>query len=271
MLVDRPFASGPAWRTAGGRHGGASPRGEQVLEKWPEVRPASFLPCPAFMMTTTSWNELRRRAREDGLGSLADVELVALLLASPSDALGCAQRLLDETGGLAALDRAGAGMLGQIEGLGAASVSRLLASVELGRRVRVRAARTPRRLATPSAVAALVVPRIDPPEQEHMWVVSLDGRSGLRGCRRVAQGGHHGCAVSAREILRAALGDAASGFVLVHNHPSGDPQPSPEDVAVTRAVDEAARVVGVPLLDHVVVTASGDHVSLLDLGVVGSR
>ena len=100
-----------------------------------------------------------------------------------------------------------------------------------------------------------------------MWVLSLDGRNRLRGERRVAQGGLHGCAVAARDILRAALTDAASAFVLVHNHPSGDPRPSPEDVAMTAAVARAATVVGVPLVDHVVVS-DGRHASMLELGVL---
>jgi DNA repair protein RadC len=74
--------------------------------------------------------------------------------------------------------------------------------------------------------------------------------------------------VTAREILRCALGDAASAIVLAHNHPSGDPTPSDEDAAMTRAVARAAEVVGVPVLDHVVVTASGEYVSLLERGLL---
>jgi len=84
----------------------------------------------------------------------------------------------------------------------------------------------------------------------------------------VAQGGLHGCSVTARDILRGALVQAASALVLVHNHPSGDPRPSPEDVAMTRTVVEAAEVVGTPLVDHVIVSASGNYASMLDLGLL---
>src|SRR5262249_48282426 len=103
---------------------------------------------------------------------------------------------------------------------------------------------------------------------EQMWIFGLDGRNGLRTVRRVAEGGLHGCSVSARDILRAALTDAASAIVLVHNHPSGDPAPSSEDIAMTRAVELAAAAVGVPLVDHVIVTSDGRHASLLDLGLM---
>jgi DNA repair protein RadC len=117
-------------------------------------------------------------------------------------------------------------------------------------------------------VAAAFAPRIGQLEHEQMWVVSLDGRSRLRGMRCVAQGGEHGCTVTARDILRVAMADAALGIVLVHNHPSGEPSPSNEDVSMTRAVAKAAEIVGTPLLDHVIVTSSGAYASLLDLGLL---
>jgi DNA repair protein RadC len=101
-----------------------------------------------------------------------------------------------------------------------------------------------------------------------MWLLALDGQNGLRSMRRIAQGGLHGCCVSARDILRAGLVEAASAIVLVHNHPSRDPTPSPEDVAMTRVVVDAGEVVGLPLVDHVVVAGSR-HASMLDLGLLG--
>lgn len=99
-------------------------------------------------------------------------------------------------------------------------------------------------------------------------MVAVDGRSGVRGVRKLSQGGRHGLVITAREVLSAALSEAASAFLLVHNHPSGSPEPSREDVAMTHAVAAAADVVGVPLLDHVIVTASGAYSSLLDEGLL---
>ncbi|WP_437314689.1 JAB domain-containing protein [Sorangium sp. So ce385] len=84
----------------------------------------------------------------------------------------------------------------------------------------------------------------------------------------VAQGGLHGCSVTAKDILRAALSDAASALVLVHNHPSGDSAPSPEDVAMTDAVAAAGEVIGVPLVDHVILAPDGHYSSLHDLGMI---
>jgi DNA repair protein RadC len=97
----------------------------------------------------------------------------------------------------------------------------------------------------------------------------LDGYQSLRAARRVAVGGLHGLSVRPRDPLRLALRDGGSAFVLVHNHPSGDPTPSTEDLRFTRELAAAAEVVGVPLLDHVIV-ARGGYVSLLDRGLLAS-
>jgi DNA repair protein RadC len=99
-------------------------------------------------------------------------------------------------------------------------------------------------------------------------VLALDGRHGLRAARRVASGGIHGLHVTARDPLRIALREAASAFVLVHNHPSGDPTPSDEDLAFTRVVVEGAAAIGTPMLDHVVV-ARRRATSMLDAGLLG--
>jgi DNA repair protein RadC len=97
---------------------------------------------------------------------------------------------------------------------------------------------------------------------EELWLLALDGQLRMRSARRLAQGGSFGLALKVSDVLRAALECAASGFVLVHNHPSGSLEPSPEDLAFTQRVSEAAAVIGLPLLDHVIVTFGG-YVSII--------
>jgi DNA repair protein RadC len=109
--------------------------------------------------------------------------------------------------------------------------------------------------------------RLSELDHEQVWVLALDGRNNLRAARRIAEGGLHGCSVETRDVLRAVVRDAASAFVLVHNHPSGDPSPSHEDVELTTTLVRAAQVIGTPLLDHVIV-AGRTHASLYDLGIV---
>ena len=181
-----------------------------------------------------------------------------------------ASGLLERFGGIEGLSRLGPTALADQPGLGLAKALRLAASLELGCRSFERAARPHKPLRTPEAVASWFTSRIGRLKHEEMWVLALDGRYGLRGARRVAQGGLHGCSVAARDILRVALADAASAMILIHNHPSGDPTPSIEDLAMTRAVVAAAAIVGMPLIDHVIVTGSGAYVSLRDLGALAS-
>jgi len=133
----------------------------------------------------------------------------------------------------------------------------LAAAFELGRRAEIARRGARPRLASPADVAAWAGPRIATLEHEELWMLALDGRGHLRAARCVAKGGLHGAAVRAADPLRAALRVHASAFVLVHNHPSGDPTPSREDVHLTAQVAAAAAVVGVALLDHVVVARDG--------------
>jgi DNA repair protein RadC len=133
----------------------------------------------------------------------------------------------------------------------------IAAAFELGRRVEIERAKLPDKLAGASDVAAWATPRLAALAHEELWMLGLDGRGALRAARCVAKGGLHGAGVRAADPLRAALRVDASGFVLVHNHPSGDPTPSKEDVVLTEQVGNAAAAVGLALLDHVVVARGG--------------
>ncbi len=218
-------------------------------------------------MVATSTPGPRERLADAGIDVLGDVELLALLLGTgwATESVNVlAQRLLEEHGGLVGLARAGAGELSARRGVGLAKGARIAAAVELGRRVvSSRKETLELRLPDASAVSAWAEPRLGSLDHEELWVLALDGQNRLRAARRVASGGLHGMFVAPRDPLRAALREGASGLVLVHNHPSGDPTPSSEDIRFTTAVAEAAQVVATPLLDHVIV-AGARFVSLLE-------
>jgi DNA repair protein RadC len=137
-----------------------------------------------------------------------------------------------------------------------ACARRIAAAFELGRRV-AQDTVAPRAITSSADVAAWASARLSGLDHEELWMLALDGRSRLRAVRCVAKGGLHGMGVRPADPLRLALRAAASGFVLVHNHPSGDPAPSAEDIAFTRRVASAAVIVGTPMLDHVVVARDG--------------
>jgi DNA repair protein RadC len=195
--------------------------------------------------------------------------LIAALVASgPHDARRAAAAsevagaLLRDLGGFAGLSRA---TVEEIEAqLSAGPPSRrtrdcavrVAAAFELGRRAATDSVAPPM-VANSADVAAWASSRLSGIDHEELWILAVDGRSRLRAVRCVAKGGLHGLGVRAADPIRFALRAAASGFVLVHNHPSGDPTPSAEDIEFTHRVAAAAAIVGTPLLDHVVVARGG--------------
>lgn len=214
---------------------------------------------------------LRERALVAGVDTLSDAELLAVVLGTGTpgeSASAVAVSLLDSLGGLSAMLRLGPHLLAERRGVGPAKAMRVVAALELGRRAVRDCLGEQRHLIDGfDAVAAWARDRLAALDHEEVWMLMLDGRNGLRAARRVGQGGLHGCALTPRDVLGPALREAASAIVVVHNHPSGDPEPSPEDVSMTRAVAAACDVVGVPLLDHVVV-AKGGATSLLERGAL---
>lgn len=203
----------------------------------------------------------RERALAHGIETLPDADLLALLLGTGSAGESVtllAVHLLEAEAGLLGLSRLSPHGLVQRRGLGPVKAVRLAAAFELGRRAHLLglglSAFSVRSYAD---VVEWARPRLATLEHEEVWLLALDAHNGVKSTRRVAQGGLHGCALTTRDVLTPALRDAASAIVLVHNHPSGDPAPSPEDLAMTRAVAAACEVVGVPLVDHVVVARGG--------------
>jgi len=213
----------------------------------------------------------RERAREIGIEGLGDADLVALLLGTGTvraPVQTVAGDLVASSGGLLGLARAGVGELADLRGLGFAKAARIAAAIELGKRCACAALEARGQAMEGSdSVNAWARPRLAGLEHEELWILAVDGRNHLRGARRVALGGLHGMHVSARDPLRAALREGASAFVLVHNHPSGDPTPSYDDLEFTRAVLAGAEAIATPLIDHVVVARNG-HVSMLERGIL---
>lgn len=215
--------------------------------------------------------DLRERALWSGVEELSEAELLALLLGQGGDGLSTGQLagiLLEASGGLEHLCKLPPAGLVARPGLGPVQATRLAAAFELGRRAVRR--ETERRNGLPlsaAGVARWAHPRLTRLDHEEVWVLCLDGRSSLTCALQVGRGGMHGCALLARDFLIPVVRHAASAFVVVHNHPSGDPTPSREDLEMTVALASAAALVAVPLLDHVVVGRDG-YRSLFEMGVL---
>jgi len=184
-------------------------------------------------------------------------ELLALCLGGvESSALRDADRL-EARFDLVDLARATPSHLERAAGLSRARSIRLAAAFALGRRVAAAPIRARPLLRSAAGVHELLAPGLRGLAQETFHCLLLDGKHRLRRCERVSQGTLTSSLVHPREVFGPALREGAAALIVVHNHPSGDPEPSPEDLAVTRRLLEAGRTLGVPLLDHVVVADEG--------------
>lgn len=213
----------------------------------------------------------KQRAVVEGTAHLSDHELLALVL-DPSGrsqaAWQASSRLLLECGAPSRLSRFRAGGLSNLARVSDKDALRVLAALELGRRAeRADDSDVTGEALTAEAVFAWAKPRLGALEHEELWVLCVDSRTRLRSTWQAGRGGLHGCAVLPRDVLVPVVREAAAAFVVVHNHPSGDPAPSAEDVAFTRALSQAGAALSIPLLDHVVV-GGGAYRSLLDAGLL---
>ncbi|HEY4596339.1 MAG TPA: DNA repair protein RadC [Thermoanaerobaculia bacterium] len=206
----------------------------------------------------------RERLLRQGGSSLADSELLAVLLRTGRRGASVIQMAMDvlrETGGLSGLLTATPHSLRR-NGLGNAKAASLLAAVELGRRLAREQLLDREPLSRPVDVARYLALRYHTSDQEVMGALFLDARSLLLGEREMFRGTLSRISVEPREILRECLQRGASSIYLFHTHPSGDPEPSAEDLLFTRRMAEAAEIVGLRLVDHVVLGHRGRWVSL---------
>jgi DNA repair protein RadC len=195
---------------------------------------------------------------------LADAELLGILLAGGRvhpESVQLARKLLDELGGLAALPGTSRALLLSC-GLGSAQASALLVAGEIGCRLARRRVADQDPLSRPSDVARFLVLRYHQRDQEVMGALFLSARRRLLGDKEIYRGTLHRAAVEPRAILKECLLRRARGFVLFHTHPSGDPTPSAEDLLFTRRMDQASQIMGIAMVDHLILGATGLWLSL---------
>jgi DNA repair protein RadC len=203
----------------------------------------------------------RERLRTVGARNLSLRELVALVVGSGGSggsALEIADRVASATKGslhrLASLD---VGLLEDLPGVGTATAARIVAALELGRRAAAEEVSGTAQVRGPGDVFARMGPRLRDAPQEEFHALLLNSRHRVLREVLVTRGILDSALIHPREVFRPAVSEGAAGVILVHNHPSGDPTPSAEDRAVTRQLAEAGRVVGIPVLDHVILGRGG--------------
>jgi len=210
----------------------------------------------------------RERLARQGAPALSNRELLALVLgngSSRSSVLDMAEELLrDGLRGLAG--RSFPELLGE-SGLGRAKASRVLAALELGSRVAADGGPSAPSFRTPEETSRYLLPRYASRPTETFGLLALDVRQRLKREAVVSSGCLTSSLVHPREVFQEAIAARAAALVLFHNHPSGDPEPSAEDLALTRRLVSAGALLGIQVLDHLVLGA-GRYVSLKERGVV---
>jgi DNA repair protein RadC len=197
----------------------------------------------------------REKLARAGAASLGDNELVAVLLGTgvrSRDALAVAQDVLIAARDAGGLTRLGLDELMSVQGIGSSRAARVLAAVELGRRTIMREAGERPRLSTPEAVGRYLLPLFGGHREERFGVVLLDAKNRLIRTELVSVGTVSASLAHPREVFRAATVASASAIAVFHNHPSGDPHPSDDDVALTRQLVGAGEVMGIQVVDHII-------------------
>ena len=211
----------------------------------------------------------RERLRNYGPSYLSNAELLAIILrtgTSSESVLSLSARLLSQFGGLAGLARANYDELRRIHGFGEAKTAQLNAAFELGRRLLSLQENERATIHSPQDAANLLQGEMALLEQEHLRVVLLNTRNQVLAIPEVYRGNVHSAVIRGAEVFREAVRSNAPAIIVVHNHPSGDPTPSEEDVRVTKQLVEAGKLLDIELLDHLVVAQSG-FISLKEKGL----
>jgi DNA repair protein RadC len=212
----------------------------------------------------------REKLIRRGPEALSDAELLAILVRSGTggaSAIDIAREILVEEGSLRRLAQKGAPELMCIKGIGQAKAVELLAAFELGRRVETHRDEEKVVIRSPEDVAGIMIPKLRHATQEVFLVLMLDSKNAMRSEVEVTKGTLNASLVHPREIFRAAIRHLAASIIVVHNHPSGNPEPSREDIEVTKQLRDAGRLVGIPLHDHVIV-AGDRYTSMAERGVL---
>ncbi len=211
----------------------------------------------------------RERLLKLGAQALSTAELLAINLRTGvggENVLRLAERLLAHFGSLPGLSRASISELKQVKGIGEVKAIEIKAAIEIGRRLMAAAPEERARVTTPADAANLLMSEMMFLEQEHLRLVLLDTRNHVLKSPTIYIGSLNTSVIRIGELFRDAIKESAAAMIVVHNHPSGDPSPSPEDINVTRQIVKAGKLLDIELLDHIII-GRNKYVSLKERGL----
>jgi len=210
----------------------------------------------------------RERLARLGPKSLSNAELLAILLrvgVKGENAVQVAQRLLNTFEGVLGLHKATFDEVCSEHGISTAKAAQIKAALELGYRMEKEAIEQ-ERIQSPEQAAQLILYEMSALDQEELWVILLNTRNHVLMVETIYRGSLNASQVRVGELFKSAVRRNAASIIVAHNHPSGDPTPSPDDIAVTRAIVEAGKLLDIDVLDHLVI-GGGKFISLKQRGL----
>jgi DNA repair protein RadC len=222
-----------------------------------------------MMRDMAEHNRPRERLLHVGERAVSTAELLAIILrtgAAGENVLRLAERLLITFKNLPGLARASIAELTEVKGVGPAKAVEIKAALEIGRRLLTTAPEEKPRITSPADAANLLMSEMSFLDKEHLRLILMDTRNNVLSTPTIYIGSLNTSIIRIGELFRAAIKENAAAFIVAHNHPSGDPSPSPEDVAVTRQIVQAGSLLSIEVLDHIVI-GHNRFVSLKERGL----
>lgn len=213
----------------------------------------------------------RERIHKQGVSQLSNAELIAAIIgtgSSQKSVLSLSSDVIEHLPeGLKSLAEFSIDELIKIDGIGNSKACQIIASVELGKRVYYGSQERLSKIASPEDVSALLMAELRYKKQEHFVVLILDTKNQVTAIETITIGTLNASLVHPREVFCRAIRKSANGIILVHNHPSGDPQPSREDQLLTERLNESGKIIGISILDHVIL-GDGKYYSFKENGLL---
>lgn len=206
-----------------------------------------------------------------GAQSLSDAELIAILLRTGQkgkSVIDMAREIINKYGNLASLASKTIGSLTEIKGIGKDKAATLLAAFEISRRVLFQSKWfSTKKITTPQDVAEIFIPILRDEVKEHFIVICLNTANKIIKFEKISTGNLNSSVVHPREIFKVALDNSAKSIILLHNHPSGNPEPSNEDIGITKKMVESGKILDIPVFDHIII-AGEKFTSLVEKKII---